>query len=69
MEKRLVSTDHPNGWGELPKECAIAIMAFLDGQDLWAFVSSTKTWHQIAEEVSKALPTLKSTSKTRHTSL
>lgn len=37
--------------GELPQECGALIMGFLDGKDLWAFVSSSKRWRKISDEV------------------
>lgn len=38
--------------GELPQECGALIMGFLDGKDLWAFVSSSKRWRKISDELS-----------------
>jgi hypothetical protein len=37
--------------GKLPQECGALIMGFLDGKDLWSFVSSSKRWRKISDEV------------------
>jgi WD40 repeat protein len=40
------------GLGHLPRECEVMIMAFLEGRDLWALVSSSKHWRKLSEELS-----------------
>jgi len=40
------------GLEDLPQACGEVIMGFLDGRDLWAFVSSSKRWRRISDEVS-----------------